>query len=158
MHLQGKSSKEFRLGLIIKLSKEGKKQSSIAQLVSCSQAWVSKVLKRHREEGVEELSIKPYTGGVKPRLNQEQLSSLASCLELGAKQHGFETDNWTRERIAAYIEQQFKVKYHPSHISKIMNQIGFTLQKPITRSYRKDEQAVADWKENRINALKKSNR
>jgi transposase len=158
MHLHGQSSKEFRLRMIVKLSKEGKSQSSIAKLVDCSQAWISKVLKRHRQEGVDDLNVKPYAGGVKPRLNQEQLFNLSNYLEMGAKSHGFETDNWTRERIVVLIEKQFSVRYDPSHISKIMVKIGFTLQKPKSKSYRKDEQAVDDWKNNQLIALKKSER
>jgi transposase len=158
MHLHGQSSKGFRLRMIVKLSKEGKSQTFIAKMVDCSQAWVSKVLKRYRQEGIEDLKVKAYAGGVKSRLNQEQLFALSTHLELGAKTHGFETDNWTRERIASFIEKQFSVRYDPSHISKIMVKIGFTLQKPKSKSYRKDEQAVAEWKNSQLIDLKKSKR
>jgi len=70
--------------------------------------------------------------------------------------HGFETDNWTRERMAQLVLRHFGVSYHPAHMSKIMKKIGFTVQKPKTKSYRKDEQSVRKWREEQLPELKKS--
>ena len=70
--------------------------------------------------------------------------------------HGFETDNWSRERIAELIKKQFGQNYHVSHMSKLMQKIGFSLQKPKTKSYRKEEQAAIKWKEEELPSLKKS--
>jgi transposase len=155
MRLKGQHSTEFRFELIVKLSKEHKSQSEIAQLVNCSQAWVSKVLKRYKQEGESGLKIKGFSEGKSPKLTAIQLTTLERMLLEGGLVYGFETDNWTRERIASLINTHFKVTYHPSHISKIMRRIGFTLQKPKTKSYRKDAQAVADWKTSRLAELKK---
>lgn len=75
----------------------------------------------------------------------------------GALSYGFETDNWSRDHIMRLIKTEFAIDYHVSHISKVMQKIGFSLQKPKTKSYRKDEQAGIRWKEEQLPALKKSN-
>ena len=156
MRLKGTSSTEFRFELIVKLFKEGKTQKSISELVNCSQAWVSKVLKRHREQGDLGLKVKAWIPKKPSRLDEQQFASLRIMLINGAVNYGFSTDNWTRNRIASLIEESWKVNYHPSHISKIMKKMDFTTQKPKTRSYRKNEQEVQEWKDTQIGLLKKS--
>jgi len=155
MRLKGDASIEFRFTLIVKLYKEGKKQQEIATLVACSQAWVSKVLHRYRNRGKKGLKIKGKAPGKVSYLSRKQLEKLKTLLLKGALHYHFPTDNWTRERIAALIEQQFSVHYHPSHVSRLMRRIGFTRQKPKRRSFKKDERAVEKWHRETLPALKK---
>ena len=155
MRLKGDASVEFRFTLIVKLYKEGKKQQQIADLVQCSQAWVSRVLQRYRSKGKTGLKIKGKAPGKSSYLSKRQLERLKTMLLKGALHYHFPTDNWTRERIAALIEQQFSVHYHPAHISKLMRRLGFTLQKPQRRSFKKDEKAVQKWRSKTLPALKK---
>jgi transposase len=155
MRLTSDASVEFRFSLIAKLHQEGKSQVVIAHLLNCSQSWVSKFLKRYREQSDSALKVKHGTKGKKASLPSEQLEELKQLLLKGALHYGFPTDNWTRERIAFLIEQQFSVQYHPSHISKVMRRIGFTLQKPKRRSFKKDETAVKTWKAQTLPGLKK---
>jgi transposase len=155
MKLSSDAAQEYRFDVIIKLRAEGRTQQSIALLAQCSQCWVSKVLRRSHSGDADTLKVSHSLGRV-CRLNDSQLESLKSMLVEGALKHDFATDNWTRERIAELIQTQFKVVYHVSHISKLMQKIGFSLQKPEHRSYRKDDQAVAQWLSETLPALKKS--
>lgn len=156
MRLKEAEATEFRFELIVKLFEEGKSQTSIAALAQCDQSWVSKVLKRHRTLGAVGLKVKGTAVGNASLLSLESLNSLKLMLIKGALAYDFPTDNWSRERIRRLIESKFGVKYHVSHISKLMRQIGFSLQKPQTRSYRKDDAAVEVWKTETLPALKKS--
>ena len=156
MRLQDTHSQEFRFQTIVKLSQAGKTQSMIADTLDCSQAWVSKVLNRYKDLGAEGLRVKGKAKGAKPKLDLDQIEQLKNLLLQGALEHGFTTDNWTRERIAELIKKEFSVSYHPAHISRIMRKIGFSLQKPKTKSYRKDEQSVNKWKNEELPELKKS--
>lgn len=156
MRLKADTATEYRFSLIVRLHEEGRSQKSIANLTECSQSWVSKVIQRHRQHGAAGLKIKGKAPGNAPRLSKAQLETLRGLLVEGALRHGFETDNWSRERIAQLIKDKFEVTYHVSHMSKLMRQIGFTLQKPHAKSYRKDEQSVAEWKQSELPALKKS--
>ena len=155
MRLKGIPAQEFRFQTIVRLSEEGKTQAQIAQAVKCSQAWVSRILKRHRQSGSAGLKVKGTAPGASSRLSKQQLNQLKRLLKKGALKSGFSTDNWTRERIAQLIAKQFSVSYHPAHISRIMKRIGFSLQKPIVQSYRKDHKAEQAWIKDQLPALKK---
>jgi transposase len=156
MKLQFPCAQEFRLRTIVELHRLGKGQKEIAQIVDCSQVWVSKVLRRYRECGLEGLLVKGKAKGARAKLDDQALQSLSSMLVKGALFYGFETDNWIRERIAELILNKFSVSYHPAHISGLMRKIGFSLQKPKTRSYRKDDLEVSKWKNEQLPQLKKS--
>jgi transposase len=155
MKLSGDSAQEYRFDLIVKLRGEGRTQQSIAQLAQCSQCWVSKVLRRSKSSAGAPLTVS-HALGHSCRLSDSDLEKLKSMLVEGAIKYDFPTDNWTRERIAELIQSQFKVTYHVSHLSKLMRKIGFSLQKPKHRSYRKDDEAVAQWLSETLPALKKS--
>ena len=158
MRLPTTSAQEFRNRTIIELHQSGQKQSSIAQHLGCTQAWVSKIISRYRQEGAAGLESRGKAKGAKSRLDSPQLDRLESLLLEGALSHGFATDNWTRERIASLILKEFQVSYHPSHISKLMQKIGFSLQIPTSHSYRKDEKAVQEWKTQTLPEIKKSSK
>ena len=156
MKLKESSAQEFRFRTIVELRELGKTQASIAQIVGCSQVWVSKVLERYKTQGEKGIQVKGKAPGATPKLTEKQFSKLKPLLLQGALKHGFETDNWTRERIAKMILDKFSVSYHPAHISRLMRKLGFSLQKPKSKSYRKDEQEVEQWKNEKLPALKKS--
>lgn len=155
MRLQTKEAQEFRLQQICSLREEGFKQSEIADLVGCTQGWVSQILKRAKEVGVENLKAKKSKAGNKPALDEEKLADLSRVLELEARASGFETDGWTRKRVAKVIFERYGVKHHPSHISRILAKLDFTRQKLLGEHYRKDEQATKTWYEESLPALKK---
>lgn len=48
MQLKGIQAQEYRFALILKLREEGRTQGHIEEIVSCTQAWVSKVLSRYK--------------------------------------------------------------------------------------------------------------
>lgn len=156
MRLSEISAQEFRYRTVVELHKEGKTQIEISNLVDCSQAWVSKILTRYKREGEAGLSVKGKAKGAPSKLSELQFSELPKLLKEGALKHGFPTDNWTRERIASLILDKFSVSYHPAHISRLMQKLGFSLQKPQSKSYRKDEKAAKKWKDEDLPELKKS--
>lgn len=156
MRLPTTSAQGFRNRTIIELHGSGKTQSAIAALVGCTQAWVSKIISRYPEEGPKGLTSRGKAKGARARLDSAQPKLLEAFLLEGALLHGFATDNWARERIAGLVLKEFQVSCHPSHISKLMRKIGFSLQVPVSRSYRKDEKAVEEWKAQTLPAIKKS--
>jgi len=156
MKLHGQEAQEFRLQQIVALHDEGYSQPAIAELLHCSQAWVSKVLQRARREGREKLKAKGPAPGKAAALSAPQLAHLRRLLEAEAQASGFATDGWTRQRVAQLIKERFGVTHHLSHISRILSKLGFTRQKPQRRDYRQDAQAVARWKETTLPGLKKS--
>ncbi len=53
---------------------------------------------------------------------------------------------WTCPRIAQVIRWEFGVSYHKDHVSRLMKELGWTPQIPITRATQRDEQAIAHWR------------
>ena len=156
MRLHSIEAQSFRLTQIIRLSEEGVSGKQIAHLLDCSEAWVSQVLKRCREQGKENVHPKGPAAGHTPALKEEQLADLQQILTAEAKASGFETDGWTCKRIARVIKERYGIEHHPAHISRIVtHKLGFSLQKPARKDYRRKEAEQQQWKEELLPALKK---
>jgi len=157
MKLQNIEAQEFRFQQIVTFSKKGFKQSEIAELVSCSQTWVSKVLQRARVGGEENLRAKK-AGHPKPAaLTTENLQEIDQIIEVQSPTaYGFETEGWTRAKVAEVIFRRFGVRHDVSHISRLMKNLGFSLQKPQRVDYRQSTEAIEGWREERLPQLKKS--
>ena len=136
------------------LSQKGWKQNQIAEALGVTQGAVSQWLKRAMEGGTEALRRKKATGAP-CRLNTEQLSQIPLLLVQGAESFGFRGDIWTCERIATVIRRTFGVSYHPAHVTRILKQCGWSLQKPVRRATQRDEEAIALWKEEKLPQIKK---
>jgi transposase len=74
----------------------------------------------------------------------------------GARAHGFPNELWTLRRIAAVIQVQFGVRYHPAHVWKILRRLGWSGQVPERRPIQRDEQAITHWKRDQWPAINKS--
>jgi transposase len=116
---------------------------------------VSQWLKRAREHGgVEGLKRRPPPG-MTPRLSLEQRAQLPLLLAKGAEAYGYRGDVWTARRMAQLIADTFGVRYHRDHVSRVLRQLGWSRQHPLTRATQRDEQAITRWQEERWPALRK---
>jgi transposase len=137
------------------LKQQGWTQQEIADALGVSKGAVSQWMKRGREGGVEGLKRRIATGAP-PRLNEDQRERLAELLTSSdVEAYGFRGKVWTCRRVAELIFGQFGVRYHPAHVSRLMGNLGLSLQKPQRRAYQRDEEAIRRFKEERWPALKK---
>lgn len=139
------------------LKQAGWKQNEIAEALGVTEGAVSQWIKRGREGGEEALKASP-SPGVKPRLSAQQKAQLPALLAKGAAAYGFRGEVWTASRVAAVIEQCFGVRYSRDHAGAIMRKMGWSPQKPEEKASQRDEEAIAAWKTERWEALKKSSR
>lgn len=137
------------------LHQQGWTQEHIAQAFGVTQGAVSQWLKRASLQGPPSLRAHPAPGA-QPRLDPEQRAQLVALLLEGAEAFGFRGDVWTCPRVTQLIKDQFAVSYHPAHVSRILQQLGWTPQKPIIRATQRDEEAIAAWYSERWPTLKKS--
>lgn len=147
--------KEWRRRRAWELAEQGWNQKEIAEALGVTQGAVSQWMKMGREQGEGGLRGK-IAQGPQSRLSGEQMEQLPRLLDQGAEAHGFRGAVWTTQRVAALINKQFGVRYHPAHMSRLLKQIKYSLQQPIERASQRDEQAIATWKEQRWPELKKS--
>jgi transposase len=127
------------------LKQKGWKQKDIAEALGVSKGAVSQWFKKAEREGVAALR-KGKGGGPKPRLSAEQRNQLPTLLNQGAEHFGFRGDVWTRARIASVIQQTFGVTYSLTHIGWLVDRIGWSRQKPLTRASQRDEVAIERWR------------
>jgi len=93
--------------------------------------------------------------GRKPRLDEKDLEKLERGLQRGPEALGYSNGLWTTARVAALIEQEFGVEYHPGHVWRILRRLGWSCQRPSGRARERDEERIRWWKQVRWPAIKK---
>jgi transposase len=93
--------------------------------------------------------------GRKSRLQAADLRRLAELLRRGPEALGYETPLWTCWRVAHLIESEFQVQYHPGHVWKILDGLGWSCQRPVGRARERNEAAIRQWKQTQWPAIKK---
>ncbi len=151
---QPKDWREARRMRAWELHQKGWQQKDIAEALGVTSGAVSQWLKRGREEGPDALRSR-RGGGPKPRLSKDQLAELTAHLAKGAEHFGFRGDVWSQPRVAELIRREFGVSYHPSHVGRILKNLGWSRQKPITRASQRNEAAIEQWRTEKWNALEK---
>src|SRR3954468_13342644 len=136
------------------LARRGWKQRDIAIALDASEGAVSRWLAAARRGGPEALRSHPRPGPL-GKLTAEQLRLIADFLWHGAEAYGFRGDVWTCARVAKVIEEELGVRYHKGHVSRILKEIGWTPQVPITRAIQRDEEAIRRWREHDWPQLKR---
>src|SRR5882724_10468155 len=129
-----------------RLSQLGWKSCDIAVALSASRGAVSRWLSSARHGGVDALLSRPIPGRP-PRLTPEQRRQVPDFLWHGAEAYGFRGDVWTCGRIAQVIQWELGVSYHKDHVSRLMKDLGWTPQIPVTRAIQRDEAAIERWRE-----------
>jgi transposase len=137
--------KEGRRLRALELFEAGWQASRIAEALGVTRGAVSQWLARARAGGREALRHRPPPGAA-PKLTTAQRAQVPDLLAKGAEFYGFIGDVWTTARVAEVIRREFGVQYHPGHVSRILRALGWTVQKPITRSTKRDEAAITTWR------------
>jgi len=66
-------------------------------------------------------------------------------LEEGTIAAGFPTEQWTQARVKGVIERKFGVVYHSNYISRLLHDLGWSVQKPDARAIERDEELIWAW-------------
>ena len=119
--------------------------AEVAAAVGASQSSVKRWRQSIRTGGLDALKAKP-SPGKKPRLNGAQKKELEQILLAGPRAAGFGNDLWTCPRVAQVIRQRFGVRYHASHVWKILRKLGWKCQKPEQRARERNQPAIRRWR------------
>jgi transposase len=127
----------------------------IARRLGCHASSVLRWRNAWQAGGLEGLKAKPAAG--RPaRLTAKQKARLGQLLRQGAMAHGYRTELWTTQRIAALIERHLGVRYHRNHVGKLLHRLGWSHQKPERRAVERNEAAIAAWKQSVWPRVKKT--
>src|SRR5262249_61344902 len=135
------------------LRREGRPHSEIAGILAASEAAVSRWLAAARPGGPEALRSHPAPGPA-PKITAEQLRLVPDLLSHGAEAYGFRGDVWNCERVAGVIYQEFGASYSTSRVSRLLKQLEWTPQVPISRAIQRDDEAIERWRTESWPALK----
>ena len=148
--------REARRFRAFELKQDGWKQTDIAEALGVSEGAVSQWMKKAREGGKEALKTEPRPGRPPKLSEEERTEELPSLLEKGPEHFGFRGEVWTRKRVRKVIKEKFKVEYDVSQVGRILDQIGWSRQKPDHRSDKRDGKEIEEWKEEEWPRIKKS--
>jgi transposase len=137
----------------LELDQQGWKQRDIATALGATKGAVSQWLTAARHGGREALLTRPGRG-IKPKLAPKQIRLIPDFLWHGAEAYGLRGDVWTCDRVAGVIHEEFGVSYSKSQASRLLKQLGWTPQVPITRAIQRDEEAIERWRVESWPALK----
>jgi transposase len=138
--------REWRRLRALELKQQGWYQRDIADALGVSDDTVSRWLARARDGGPEALLARPRPGHP-PKLSSAQKRLIPEFLWHGPEAYGFRGEVWTCARIARVIEEEFGVRYHKGHVSRLLQELRWTPQVPITRAIQRDEEAIERWRD-----------
>lgn len=119
-------------------------KAAIARRLSVSRAAVGQWAKDLAAGGLRQLDQHRSTG--RPcKLSDDQLDHLDQILERGALAAGFPTARWTLARVKRVIEREFGVTYHLTHIPRLLQRRGWSLQQPLARAVEREEEVIRAW-------------
>ena len=150
-----KQERETRRFRAVALLTEGCGVCKVSELLGVTSGAVSQWKAAYAARGEAGLLSKKHPGA-KPKLPPEKRQKLPSLLLEGPRAHGFQTDLWTLERVADVIEKKFDVAYHPAHVWRILDGLGWSAQKPERLARERNEQAIAQWRRSAWPDIKKS--
>jgi transposase len=139
--------------IIVNMSKQGYPQSAIAKAVGLRQSRISQLLNAYHKSPDSFLDNRYQ--GKPPKLDADQASKLKGLIEAGAESYGFQGDVWTGARVQLAIKETFGVSYHVHHVPKLLEGMGFSLQKPRSVDSRQSPEKIEGWRSGTLPAIKK---
>lgn len=132
----------------------GVKQAEVARRVGVTRTSVARWEKVRVEDGPGALR-RPERFGRPWKLDDAQRADLIEILKVGAMAGGFATELWTLPRIGKVVKEHFGVELSQSSVWRMLQQLGWSVQRPGGRARERNEAAIATWKKKRWPALKK---
>ncbi len=145
---------EARRRRAIEMLDAGASLLAVARAVDASVSSVHRWYQAYQLKGSKGLASVPASGRP-PKLSEVQRERLRQLLQHGPPASGYETELWTLRRVADLIESEFAVAYHPCHVWKLLEKMGWSCQKPERRARERDEEEIARWRRRRWPHIKK---
>jgi transposase len=146
-----------RLRAIRLLEKNELNQSEVARRLHVCRQTVSRWATEFKRGGKGALK-KAGRAGRKPELTAGDRKRLPELLLQGPEKLGYDTPLWTCARVGHLIRKEFGVTYHKGHVWKILDELGWSCQRPVGRARERNEEAIRQWRRVRLPAIKKKPR
>ena len=118
----------------------------IAGTLGLREATVYGWVKLFKDGGADALLAKPVPGRPS-KLSEHQVRHLhATLLGKDPRQLGFDFALWTRWMVRELIKRLFEVDLTEQSVGRLLRRLGMSPQRPVTRAYEQDSDAVRHWK------------
>jgi transposase len=146
---------EKRRMAAIGLLENGKlNQAEVGRRLKVCRQTVSRWAEEFTTGGREALRMAGRAGR-KPELSEADRERLQELLLKGPEVLGYETPLWTCTRVSHLIKSEFRVSYHPGHVWKLLDGLGWSCQRPEGRARERNEEEIRRWKRVRWPQIKK---
>lgn len=126
------------------LNMEGKSAPEIADILKVHRSKVSIWLRNWQENGMDGI-LEGHRSGRPPAMSAAQRQDLADILDSGPVAYGFTSGVWTSPMVARVIKEEFSITYNPAHVSRILHDIGFSVQRPRKTLAKADKSIQSRW-------------
>lgn len=133
---------------------QGRRVVDLAVEAGVTRGSVNRWLQWYEASGVAGL-LTATAPGAKPKLTEEQRREVGEMVDAGPQAAGYSSGVWTGRMIGDLIEQRFGVRYHNHCVPRLLNELGFSLQRPRKRLARADAEKQATWIRKTFPAIKK---
>ena len=133
---------------IIRMLKDGKRGKEIAKELDVSEGHVSNVKKLYEAGGAK--ALKPAKrgrpAGKNKILTPEQEREIQRIIvDKNPEQLRFKECMWTRNNIRQLIKDKYGIDIKLSTLGYYLARWGFSVQRPVKRAYKQDEQKIHAW-------------
>lgn len=133
---------------VIRLHKNGKTVQHIMEALDVSRSYVYGTIKKYNEEGI--VSIKPQkrgrrTGDKRILTEAQENEIMSVIIDKTPEQLFLPGCMWTRKNISQMIKRKFNIEIKASTLGYYLSRWGFSVQRPVKRAYKQDEEKVNKW-------------
>lgn len=132
--------------LAVRRVKEGERPSSVIESYGLCRTTIYKWLRAARRGGEAALKARKHPGRKSTLTARQKLQVRGWINGKDPRQYGFDFGLWTRQIVAALIEQKFGVRLGVTAVGRLLAELDITPQKPLRRAYERDPAAIKRWR------------
>jgi len=135
---------ERRRRLAVARVRSGHMQTDVANFLGVHTNSVWRWMQAYRQQGMAGLRAHDPTGRP-PKLSAAQEREVLRWFRRSPTEFDFPTELWTAPRVTKLIAKHFHVRFHPRYVCQWLAERRITPQKPVVRSYKRDDREVRRW-------------
>lgn len=139
--------------LIVKLSKQQKKQQEIANIIGCSQPTINFWLQQEKEGRT--LKTLPRSGRPTP-LTKRTIAKLKKEFAEAAREANKRFCSINTKQFSQMVNSRTNMTYSPRHLRRILHKLDFSRITPRSQHIKNDPQKVAEFRDEFKKNLKQS--
>jgi len=116
----------------ILMSLAGHTTGEIADRLKVHRSTIPLWIDQWNRSGKEGL-LEGHRSGRPSFLSRDDRERLCDILDSGPVAYGLETGIWTSPLVRQVIEGEFGQRYHAEHVRKLLQQLGYSVQRPTTK-------------------------